>query len=432
MDWMVDETGPNVNTVPGSPSAGAAAALRVRWHGDRLARWSAIALGASLPISTALDNILVGLILLGWLASAGFAAKWAAIRTRWTSFAVFAMVGLAVLGLAYTLAPATEALRPLVKPLTLLLIPMLMSLAWTAGERALAIKAFAYGMLVVLALSYGVAAGIVPSGAGTPFKGNPTNAYIFRLHITQNFLMAFAVFLYAAYAFAARRPATRVGWALASVAALVNLGYMVQGRTGYAVLLVIGLVVLWHWIGWRGAAAAVIGGAVLVAGAYTTSSAFRLRIDQVGAEWAKWRSGEKGASGGVYDRLGFYANTLRIIESRPLAGVGTAGFGAAYRAQIAGTDQVYTDNPHSQYLLTLAEHGIVGLAVLLALFYAIWRDAWRRREARDRIVLHAILAAIAVASLVNSTLLDHVETLFFAWGCGIALAGAGRDDARKS
>ena len=428
MGWMVAETGPNVNTAPGSPSA-VALAPRVRWHGDRLARWAAIALGASLPISTALDNVLLGLIVLGWLASAGFAAKWAAIRSRWTSFAVIAIVALAVLGLTYTLGPADGALRGLVKPLTLLLIPILASLAWTARERDLAVKAFAWSMLVLLVLSYGVAAGILPSGVGTPFKGNPTNAFVFRLQITHNFLMAFAVFLYAAYALAATRRTVRAGWALASLAALVNVGVMVQGRTGYVVLLVLGLVVLGHWYGWRGAAAAVVGGAVLLAGAYTTSGAFRLRVDQVASEWAKWRAGEKRTPGGVYDRLSFYANTLRIIEARPVLGAGTGGFPAAYRAQIAGTDQVVTDNPHSQYLLTLAEHGVVGLVLLLALFGAVWRDAWRQREARDRIILHAILAAIAVASLVNSTLLDHVETLFFAWGCGVALAGPASGDS---
>jgi len=51
----------------------------------------------------------------------------------------------------------------------------------------------------------------------------------------------------------------------------------------------------------------------------------------------------------------------------------------------------------------------------------------RQAEARDRVILRALLAAIVVSSLVNSTLIDHVEALFFAWGCGIALAGPRRE-----
>jgi O-antigen ligase len=420
---MVDETGPNENTAPRSPLSGAAGLSSIRWHGDRLARWSAIALGASLPISTALDNVLAGLILLGWLVSAGYRAKWSVIRTSWTSLAAIAIVVLAAIGLTYTPAPPGEALHFFGKHLVLLLIPILLSLAWTERERDLAMKAFAVAMLVVLVLSYGLALGIAPSGPGPVIKGLPSNAYVFKLQITQNFLMAFAVFLYGACAYAATRPVVRAGWAIASLAAVVNVAFMVQGRTGYVVLLVLALVVLAHRHGWRGAATAVIAGAVLVAGAYTTSHAFRMRVDQVGTEWAKWRAGEKRISGGVFDRLTFYANTVRVIEAHPAIGVGTGGFAEAYRKEIAGSDQLITQNPHSQYLLSTAEQGVPGLVLLLALFYGVWRDSGRRRDARDRVVLRALLAAYVVASLVNSMLIDHVETLFFAWGCGIALAG---------
>jgi O-antigen ligase len=420
---MVDGTGPNDNTAPASALPGAAGLRSIRWRGDRLARWSAIALGASLPISTALDNVLAGLILLGWLVSAGFRAKWSVIRTSWTSLAAMAIVALAGIGLTHTLAPPAEALHFFGKHLVLLLIPILLSLAWTERERDLAMKAFAVAMLVVLALSYGLALGIVPPGPGPLAKGVPSNAYVFKLHITQNFLMAFAVFLYGAYAYAATRPAVRAGWAIASLAAVVNVAFMVQGRTGYVALLVLALVVLAQRHSWRGAAVAVIGGAVLVAGAYTTSHGFRTRVDQVGTEWAKWRAGDRRAPGGVFDRLSFYANTVRVIEAHPAIGVGTGGFAEAYRKEIAGSDQLITQNPHSQYLLSMAEQGVPGLALLLALFYAVWRDSGRRRDARDCIMLRALLAAYVVASLVNSMLIDHVETLFFAWGCGIALAG---------
>ena len=430
MESMVDETGPNVNTVPAPLSSGVQAP-RLSWHGDRLARWSAVALGASLPISTALDNVLLVLVLAGWVASAGYRAKWAAIRASAASLVVIAIAALGAIGLAYSLAPPAEALRFLAKHLVLLLIPILASLAWTQRERELAVRAFALSMLVVLALSCGLFLGLVPPGPGPVIKGLASNAYVFKLQITQSYLMAFAVFVYAAYARAASRRAARIGWAIASLVALVNIGVMVQGRTGYAVVLVLALVVLGQWHGWRGVAAALIGGAILAAGAYSASSGFRLRIDQVGTEWAKWRAGEPRTPGGVYDRLSFFANTWRIIEAHPLAGVGTGGFAEAYRREIAGTNEIPTDNPHSQYLLTAAEQGVVGIALLLGLFVALWRDARRRARPEDRVVLLALLAATAVSAVVNSMLIDHVETLFFAWGCGIALAGPRKADEER-
>ncbi len=427
MGSMVDETGPNVNTVPASPSSGVHAPPQLHRHADRFARWSAIALGASLPISTALDNILLVFIVAGWIVSAGYRAKWAKIRTSATSLVVIAIAALGAIGLTYSLAPPAEALRFFVKHLVLLAIPIIASLAWTQRERDLAIKAFALSMLVVLALSYGLFLGLIPPGPGPVIKGLASNAYVFKLQITQNFLMAFAMFIYAAYARTATRRAAQVGWAIASLAALVNIGVMVQGRTGYVVVLLLALVVLGHRYRWRGVAAALICGAVLIAGAYSASDVFRLRVDQIGTEWVKWRAGGPRVAGGVYDRLSFFANSWRIIEAHPVAGVGTGGFAEAYRREIAGTDQLVTANPHSQYLLSAAEQGVLGVVLLFGLFYALWRDARRRAQPTDRLVLHALLAATVVASLVNSMLIDHVETLFFALGCGIALAGPRRD-----
>ena len=46
----------------------------------RTAQWAAIALGLSIPISTALDNLLLAVVLAGWLASGAWRMKWDAVR----------------------------------------------------------------------------------------------------------------------------------------------------------------------------------------------------------------------------------------------------------------------------------------------------------------------------------------------------------------
>ena len=132
---------------------------------------------------------------------------------------------------------------------------------------------------------------------------------------------------------------------------------------------------------------------MLAVGAYAGSNTFRLRIDQVGTEWAKWQAGETRVPGGVFERLGFFANTWRIIETHPVLGVGTGGFSGSYRAVIAGSEQSVTRNPHNQYLLAMVEHGVAGLVLLLALFYSVWRDSWRVRDERDRLVVHSLLVS---------------------------------------
>ncbi len=60
------------------PSVGSSDRLRL--EADRLARWSAIALGFSVITSTALSGVLMAVLLLAWLASGGWGEKLRRIR----------------------------------------------------------------------------------------------------------------------------------------------------------------------------------------------------------------------------------------------------------------------------------------------------------------------------------------------------------------
>ena len=55
---------------------------RLQEFADWAARWSAIALGFSIPISTALDGVLMPLVLLAWLAAGRYRYKLEAVRAN--------------------------------------------------------------------------------------------------------------------------------------------------------------------------------------------------------------------------------------------------------------------------------------------------------------------------------------------------------------
>lgn len=127
-------------------------------------------------------------------------------------------------------------------------------------------------------------------------------------------------------------------------------------------------------------------------------------------------------------RLVLWRAAWGMARERPLSGIGPSGFRRAFEARVpAGTldsEQVW-GNAHNLYLHQLAERGIPGLALVLALFAAFYlaaRRAWRER--RDAAALWS-LAAVAAFAVMNVTetawQTEQVATFFllaWLWGAG--------------
>jgi hypothetical protein len=88
---------------------------------------------------------------------------------------------------------------------------------------------------------------------------------------------------------------------------------------------------------------------------------------------------------------------------------------------LQGSDLLPTRKPHNQYLLTTAEVGLVGLARLL-LFAQQWRYAAGLQDELSTTLARGLMLTIMVGSLFNSLLIDHVESLLFAWLSGLLFA----------
>jgi O-antigen ligase len=299
-----------------------------------------------------------------------------------------------------------------------LLIPILITVFVDEQDRRRGLLALAAALAVTLVLSDGLALGWLPAGGVlTGDAGNPT---VFKRHITQNILMAFAALLFAELALAPGR--ARLFWAALSLGAACNVLFLVQGRTGYVVLPVLVAWFLFRTLRWKGIVAAAGILAVAFAGAYQLSDSFHTRVSLARAQADQWQHGVESHNA-IGERFEFYTNTFAIIRDHPLFGVGTGGFIQAYEEHVQGTEVKPTRNPHSQYLLTTAQGGLVGLGLLALLLVQLWRCArWLPRES-DRTLARGVVLTVAVGSLFNSLLIDHTESLFFAWASGLLYAG---------
>jgi O-antigen ligase len=380
-------------------------------------------MGASIPVSTALDGVLFLVILLAWLASGTLSDKLRDLRQNPAALAALAFLGLLALGMAWGPGSALDGWYYLNKHKELLLVAALG--AFVLGERGkrLALDAFLAATALTLVLSYAIWLGVLPIENPLPgrHQGNPT---VFKLHITQGVLMALSAFLAADRALRAGRQGWRITYAAGAVLAVGNV-FMLQGRTGYLICGVLWLYLCAaHWR-WRGLAIACLTGALALAAAFVADAPILDRSALAAAELQQWRAGHSGPESSMGQRMNYYKTTAAIIRDHPVLGVGTGGFAIAYREKTRGTGLPEANNPHSQYLLTAAQLGAVGLLALVAMFAVMWWQAGRL-EPPARAAARGLVLAIAVGSLLNSFLIDHTEGMLFAWMAGVLLAAPRR------
>jgi len=396
-------------------------------NADTLVKWIAIALGFTIPISTGLDNTLLGLLLVLWILAAGYREKWQQIRNNPPALISLGLFALLAVGMLYSKSDLWDALRYFGKYKELLLIALLIPFFRDEKTRRYGLLAFSLALVLTLLGSYAISLRLLPQHffmPGKPIVPGIFNASTFKFPITHNILMAIAAFFFAQMA--RHTPVTwiRFFWGALSVLALFNVLFSVQGRTGYLILALLIVYFFVDLLKWKGLALAAMLGILLFAAAYWGSTTFRSRTTQALSEYSQWHPNQPVSPfDSVGLRMEWYRNSLSIIRDHPLFGVGTGGFAEVYAEKFQGTSTEPVTNPHNQYLLTAVDLGLLGLGVLLYLFYAQWRLARMLPSVLERSLAHGLLLAIMSGCLFNSLLLDHTEGLLYGWLSGLLYAG---------
>lgn len=411
-------------------------------------RVSTVLLGFTVPISVALDNLLLAVVLLGVLFNARamwqIATQHPVARAAWLLFAVL------FLAMFYGATPLRGATGILAKYMDLAFIPLFMLMLSGGAIRRKAQYAFLAAMGLTLLLSFLVGMGLLPVQHWMNALTTQANPVIFHSHITQNNMMAFAVFLallnlraaaslrqdrpkgerQAAYLLRVR--GVQMAWGFFALLGTVNVLFMVQGRTGYMILLVLLGWFVWSTLarhmrrlgkawGWRQGAAVALALMGLAVAAYQASPRLHDRVGLVVSEFHAWQP-DHGKDTSTGQRLDFYYNTLQIVRQHPVFGVGTGGFPAAFAQQTQGKDVMQTRNPHNEYLMVTVQTGVIGLALLLYLFYTQWRCAPLLDAPFEQDAARGLVLAYLANSLFNSPLLDHGDGLLFAFMTAVLFA----------
>jgi len=391
---------------------------------DRLGQYAVIALAFAVPISTALSNVFLGLVLFCWLASGHYKAKLSWFIQSPIALAALLLFAWLVISLAWANSFDQDQIKFLRKYSNLLMVTIFLWFLFNPVIRSRVLFAFAISMLLTLMLSYAAAAELLP--AFSWLHAMPGNAVVFRLHITHNLFMALAALLFGVFAVEAGLSGRRflaAAWAIACVLALINVVLMVQGRTGYVVLAAFIALVFGMRAGWKGVAVACLAVCLSAFVIYELSDSTRQRTHLALTELSQWQPDKPVTDGNsIGHRMEFFTNSLALIDKQPLLGSGLGSFPSEYKQYVQGTGRDFTDNPHNDALLLAVQAGIPSVLLFLYLLIRLGLGARHTASLQLRVLAPALALWMAVGGIFNALLIDHAESLLFALFLGLIAA----------
>ncbi|TAK48891.1 MAG: O-antigen ligase domain-containing protein [Xanthobacteraceae bacterium] len=376
----------------------------------------AVAAAAALPWSTSALAILAVLWALSLIPSFERAAFLRVFKHPASVLPVL-LFALGVAAMLWAEVPWSDRIRAVHSVAKLLFIPLLF-FHFARSQRAWwPLVAFLASCAVLMIYSWFIY--LAPHLALAPPRspGVPIKDYINQ---SQEFVLCAFAGLGAAW----RLHRAELRWqavllALLAAGFLANVFFVALART--ALIYIPALLLLFAVRHFKGRLIALTLAGAAVAGAlvWSASPMLRGRALNVMSEYEKYRSTNAATSTG--QRLEYWRKSLRFVAEAPLIGHGTGSIKALYEVAARGQSGVSAEvvsNPHNQTLRVAVQFGLVGVAVLYAMWFS---HAWMFRGHR----LAAWIGLVVVvqnfiSSIFNSHLFDFHEGWIYVLGAGIA------------
>ncbi|HEX4879376.1 MAG TPA: O-antigen ligase family protein [Limnobacter sp.] len=370
-------------------------------------------------IKPAPTNVLLAMCMLSVLFTTANRQRLLALLQHPVAWGVLAFFGLLCASQLYSTGSWQQASDYLGKYARLAYIPFLAAALLTPADARRVLFAFVAGIAITVLLSYLNA--FVPGfcmAVGMDGCGPPNNPFVFKQHITHGFFVALGAGLMAWLAHQRQHEGKGLLgvlglYALALLAA-INVLFMMDGRTGWLVLMVFPVVVFYARFGRKGLLVAVVGIALLVGAMVLWVPEVQAILRSAQLEYNTWLSSGGVSAGRSGMRLTYYGRALEAIALQPWFGYGLGGVEGALKLHGVAGGIFALNNPHNQYLLFALQIGLLGLAVYLAYFCVLLKHVGTRAPAAL-----AFLLAFVLGNMFNSFHFDMSEGVLFAIGVAV-------------
>jgi O-antigen ligase len=380
-----------------------------------VADWLMVAVAVALPWSTSATGILLVL----WLLALIPALEWSDVRRELLTPAgglPVLLFLLGVLGMAWADVSLLERWQGLDSFFKLLVIPLLMTQFRRSGNGERVFIGFLAACVALLVASLAVS--IWPElPKGSSDAGVAVKNYIVQ---SAEFTMCAAVLLHRAVESSRRRQWTPAlaGFVLALLF-LADIFFVATSRTTLVVIVVLVLLFGFRQFGWKGFMLAAAVGLATAATLWVSSPYLRDRVAGVLSETERFEAKNVRTPSG--ERLMFWTRSIGFVESAPLLGHGTGSISEMFRHAAIGQKGVRAEvasNPHNQTFAVAIQLGLIGAAVLWAMW--IFHFLLFRGGGLAAWIGLVVVAQNIVGSLFNSFLFDFTEGWLYVVGVGVA------------
>jgi O-antigen ligase len=386
-----------------------------------------VAVAVSLPWSTSATGILLVL----WLLTLFHTLEWSDVRRELMTPAgglpvVLFLLG--VLGMTWADVAPLERWKGLTSFSKLLVIPLLMVQFRRSDNGPRVFLGFLIACVALLIASWIVVIWpYIPKTSLDP--GVAVKGYIIQ---SAEFTIRAAGLLYLAVeAVRGGRWTILTSLAILALAFFHDIFFIATSRTTLVVIPVLILIFGIRRFGWKGFFGASAAGLAIAAALWMTSHYLRDRATSVLLQIESFEHEKALSSAG--QRIVYWTQSLRIIESAPLAGHGTGSITEMFRKAAIGQSGVWVEvstNPHNQTFAVAIQLGLLGVITLWAMWvshFLLFRGAGLAAWVGLVVVTQNV-----VGSLFNSFLFDFTEGWLYVLGVGVAggIALRQRDAAR--
>jgi O-antigen ligase len=345
-----------------------------------------VLLGVFIPTSIAITNLIIGLLALCWIFERNFKAKFDIIRSSKWMLAILALIGFYGLGMLWG-DHHLNADWQFQRLALLLFFPILMTMnlkqetikravfAFLGTAFISALSAIAINNNIILPLSEYLSF-IDPSWRNSAFITYNYHNVILALATTLSlyvliekkskytYLLLLFIVVYAISIF------TEIGRAGQVIFNLSAVFYIIYYNRRNLLRLCALLVILFSF-------------QFIV---YKSTTVYKNRFDILSN--IIQNNGDRGKGKPEDIRYVFVKESLKRIIEKPIFGYGTGSFGTIFNEQVKTGHIFYTHTtPHNQYLYVWFELGILGLVLLLLIFYLQVKELFRKKDGIHRVLL---------------------------------------------
>jgi len=345
-----------------------------------------VLLGVFIPTSIAITNLIVGLLAICWLLEGDFKTKFDSIKSSKWMLSIFALIAFYALGMLWG-DQHLNADWQFQRLALLLVFPIFMTMNLkqeTIGRAVFAFLGTAFiSALVALAINNNI---ISPLGEYFSFIDPSFRNSAFITYNYHNVILALATTL-SFYVLIEKKSMYTYLLLLFIVVYAISI-FTERGRAGQVIfnLSAVFYIIYYNRRNLLRLCALLVLLFSFQLVIYNSTNVYKERFDAV-SNIIK-NNGDRGEGKAEDIRYVFIKETLSRILENPILGYGTGSFGTIFHEQVkSGHNFLIHKTPHNQYLYVWFELGILGLVLLLLIFYHQLKELFRKKDGIHRALL---------------------------------------------